>query len=267
VQIYLRRLPETSNQEFPIPYNNLYLKTGVIFDSFGGVFLDDFNIDEKNWDRSFWGICGFSYSDLIVESTGSINERIITGQKTTIAKLTTNAEVVNSDTGLWNGVVTGVANQKIQEYFPTIINPNGSSGHFPSQLALYTPTEVLKESAKIEATNLPTKTIRPYFTIRSDLLSNDKYSGGIANKSNLPVIGVLQKNQQYGDFFYGEGGIEFTNTYPRTITSITTHICDPSGESANISPNSAVMYSIKKINNANMNVAEQVLQNLKSKKK
>ncbi len=83
----------------------------------------------------------------------------------------------------------------------------------------------------------------------------------------MPVVEVLQKESQFGDFFYSSRTLEFTNTYPRTITSIKTQICDPSGQLANISPNSAVLYKIQKQNNANLNVAQEVMANLQSKKK
>ena len=47
--------------------------------------------------------------------------------------------------------------------------------------------------------------------------------------------------------------MEFTNTIPRTITQITTQICDPSGKSSILSPNSACIYKIVKANNTNLN--------------
>ena len=81
----------------------------------------------------------------------------------------------------------------------------------------------------------------------------------------MPVVAIVQKNQQYGDFFYGSSNLEFTNTYPRTITQITTQICDPSGKNANLSPNSCVMYKIQKQNNSNFNVYQDVLQANKKK--
>ena len=75
----------------------------------------------------------------------------------------------------------------------------------------------------------------------------------------MPVIAVLEKNQQYGDFFYGNGDIDFTVTYPRTITEVTTQICDPTGRPSKLSPNSAVMYKIVKAKTQN-NIVQDVLQ-------
>jgi hypothetical protein len=243
-------------------YNNPYVKQGNIIDSHSGIFLDQFGIDEKNWNRSFWGICGFSYNDLNTnESKGSINERIISGQLNDISLITTNQDAENSSQDEWFGPLTGVANHKPCLPFPTLAKFN--TVRFTSKYPLLAPVEVESISARIEATNLPTKTLRPYFTIRSDIITDDKFHGH--DKAVMPVLEVLQKQGQYGDFFYGEGTTQFTNTYPRTITSIKTQICDPSGKLATISANSAVMYKIQKQNNANLNVAEEVLNNLKKK--
>ena len=134
-----------------------------------------------------------------------------------------------------------------------------TNGALTSALQTYAPVEIEGDSAKIEATDLPTKTLRPYFTIRSDIITDSYFTGGQNEPSVMPVIAVLQKNQQYGDFFYGSSDIEFTNTYPRTITQITTQICDPSGQPSKLSPNSAVMYKIVKQNNVNLNVVADVL--------
>lgn len=245
-------------------YNNPYVRQGSIIDSHSGIFLDQFGIDEKNWEKSFWGICGFTFNDLNTnESKGSINERVVSGQSSDISIITTNQDIENSSHDEWFGPVTGVANHKPCLPFPTLVSFT-TVGH-TNRYQLLAPIEVESISAKIEATNLPSKTLRPYFTIRSDIITDDKYKGH--DKALMPVVEVLQKESQYGDFFYGEGSIEFTNTFPRTITSIKTQICDPNGNLANISPNSAIMYKIQKVNNANLNVAEEVLGNLQKKLK
>ena len=95
--------------QFPIVYNNPYCKTGQIFDMTSGIFLEDFNIEKKNWRNSFWGICGFNYDDLNIDNTGNINARINDGNYNNIALLTTNQNVLNSDIGQWRGRLTGVA--------------------------------------------------------------------------------------------------------------------------------------------------------------
>ena len=258
---YFQAVPEKidgTEEEFPVVFNNPYCKAGEIFDMASGIFLEDFNIEKNNWNNSFWGICGFSYNDLNIQNTGNINARITTGKYNNIARLTTNQDVVNSGIGEWDGKVTGVANYKNQYTYPSIITYKKDAGG-TNDLETFAPVEVESDSAQIEATNLPTKTLRPYFTVRSDILTDSYFNGGHKEPSLMPVIAVLQKNQQYGDFFYGNGDIDFTVTYPRTITEVTTQICDPTGRPSKLSPNSAVMYKVVKAKTQN-NIVQDVLQ-------
>lgn len=251
--------PIGSDEKIMIPYNNPYVKRGEIIDSTSGIFLEQFGIDEKNWDSSFWGICGFTYGDLNIDNTGNINERITTGQLNDINLLTTNQNVENNDIGELFGPLTGVANNHNSVGFPVVLNFDPAHNY---KVSVFAPIEIVSETARIEATNLPSKTLRPYYTIRSDIIDKDHFNGD--RKSIMPVVSVIQKNEQYGDFFYGTSQLTFTNTFPRTITTVKTQICDPNGELANISPNSAVMYRIQKQNNASLDIVDQVLKKNKS---
>tara|TARA_R110000803_G_scaffold65170_1_gene126309 strand:+ start:2311 stop:6501 length:4191 start_codon:yes stop_codon:yes gene_type:complete len=256
---------------FAFPYNNPCVSNNVIFDMLSGVFLEDFNVEENNWKNSFWGICGFNYDDLNIDNTGNINARINNNNYNNIALLTTNQNVLNSDIGEWSGRLTGVAGYSGQMNYPIIANVKYTAEtppHVPLPLTSIptdAPLQIIGSgnkfgSASIEASSLPSKTLRPYFTIRSSLL-NDSYFIGGSQASIQPVIAVLPKNSQYGDFFYsGDNTIEFTNTIARTITDIHTQICDPDGKPSILSPNSAVVYKIVKVNSSNLNVVEQVLQ-------
>ena len=253
----------TSHGDFPLPYANPYCKTGKPFDMTSGICLEQFNIEKKNWKKCFWNICGFSYEDLNLENaSGGLQERIVNGETNDINVITTNAEIVNTDLDEWSGGAVGVPTYKNFLTTPHIINlQNAGAGH-PTASFQDAPVTVLCQSAAIEATNLPTKTLRPYFTIRSDILDDSYFSGGNKQFSSLPVIAILQKNQQYGDFFYGEDAIEFTVTKPKTITSITTVITDPSGELSNLSPNSSVIYKVQKAK-VQQNILQEVLQSSK----
>ncbi len=258
---YFNTVPETidgTSEEFPVVYNNPYCKTGTIFDMTSGIFLEDFKIEKDNFKNSFWGICGFTYNDLNIESTGNINVRVTTGQYDNTRHLTTNQNVINTDIGQLDGVATGVANYKNQYSYPIVLNYKKEAQ--TTQIETFAPVEVESESSKIEATNLPAKTLRPYFTIRTDLLTDSYFNGGQNEPSLMPVVAVVEKSSQYGDFFYGQGQIEFTNTFPRTITQVTTQICDPSGKPSKLSPDSSILYKITKNNTAKLNILQDVLQ-------
>jgi len=256
----------TAKTPFPLPYSNPYCKTGAPFDMYGGVFFEQFGIDEKNWKKSFWQICGFKYEDLNLDlkTTGGIQGRVTNGDTTNLSKVTTNAAVLNDDLEEWSGGAVGVPTYNVALTHPKIINIAATAGGGHTNSSRPTPTTVICESSGIEATDLPTKTLRPYFTIRSDIIDDSNFNGGKAQFSSLPVVSILQKNQQYGDFFYGEDSLIFTVTKPRTITSVTTVITDPSGEKSKLSPNSAVLYKIQK-NKVQQDIVGQVLKANKSK--
>jgi hypothetical protein len=253
----------TASNEFPLPQPNMCCQLNKVFDMASGIFIEDFNIEENNWNESFWGICGFSYSNLNNENTGNINHRIFDNELGNIAKLTTNANVINDDLLEWYGGGTGVPANKYTPINPKVFILQGG-GHTATNSLCIPPMEVLCSSAKIVATNLPTKTLRPYFTIRSDIISDSYFTGGENEPSAMPVIAICQKNQQYGDFYFGsETNTIFTITYPRTITSVKTQICDPSGKPSNLSPNSAVIYKVVKAKISNYNIVDEVMKSNK----
>ena len=256
----------TKNDLFSLPYKNPFVKNNAIIDSHSGIFIENFNIEERNWINSFWGICGFRYEDLNNEDTGNINGRVFDNNLGNIAKITTNAMVNNGDLLEWQGTATGVPTQKYQTTYPAILSLQHTSGHAANLVVSQPPMEVLCDSVKIEAGNLPTKTLRPYFIIRSDIISDSYYSGGQNEPSTMPVLSVIPKESQYGDYYYSTDTTTFTITHPRTITKITTQITDPSGKPSNLSLNSAVLYKIVKQKTLNNQIYQQVLQATKSKK-
>ena len=97
----------------------------------------------------------------------------------------------------------------------------------------------------IRATNLPKKTTRPYYLIRSDIIKQDNF---VASKGNiLPVIGIVNKINGDADFYSTETeGIEFTATKDYVIKSIKTSIHQPNGELAVVDDNSVIIYKIQR---------------------
>jgi hypothetical protein len=103
---------------------------------------------------------------------------------------------------------------------------------------------------------------RPYYTIRSDILDANKYVGGNAGGIRLSVLGVVDKMNGDGDYYFTENaGMAFTITNPITLTDITTAICDPNGRLANVNDNSAVIYKVTKtMNTDKFDIVKQILQ-------
>lgn len=277
--------PYQQNLQFPeatvdsIAYSNKhpYIVANKIYDSLSGVFFTDFGITEDNWKNSFWGICGFEYNDL--NFTGGNSQKRITSNNTSgLSYITTNADVLPSAQLGFSAIAQGAP-----AYLPELSSlksviqaaHNNATTNPPDIdytkdiVELYPPVQVAADSAEIVAANLPTKTLRPYYTIRSDIISDSNFFGGKNEPSLMPVIAVLDKMNQYGDFFYsgGAGQLSFTATQQKVITEVKTQICDPSGEPAILSPNSCVMYKIIKRNNANLNVIGDIIAEEQQKKK
>tara|TARA_R110001592_G_scaffold47232_5_gene149849 strand:+ start:1891 stop:4863 length:2973 start_codon:yes stop_codon:yes gene_type:complete len=261
-----------------ITYTNKhgYILPNKIYDSLSGMFMMKFGIDEKNWKNSFWGISGFDYSDINF-TTGNTNGRITSNNTSELLYVTTNADVLTSAQMGFNSNTQGAPSYLPQLNSVTRIIKSASQtaslaapvyNASTDLFALYPPTQVSANSATIDALNLPTKTLRPYYTIRSDIIADSNYFGGKDEPSVMPVVSVLDKMNQYGDFFYsgGAGQIEFTVTQGKTITEVKTQICDPSGAPAILSPNSCVMYKIIKTNNANLNVIQDIMAQQQKKK-
>jgi len=116
-------------------------------------------------------------------------------------------------------------------------------------------------SVKLTAPNLPKKLVNPYFCVRSDILDSSDYIGGADSGELYPVIAVVPKISDYPDFFVNTApDMEFVFTKPKTITSITTSIHDPSQSLSQVNDSSAVIYKItKQIPDTRFNIVQQVL--------
>ena len=110
--------------------------------------------------------------------------------------------------------------------------------------------------------------IRGYYTIRSNILQSAPFIGGKLNNTRMPIIGVVNKINGYGDFYFGnESDLEFTVTKPLKLASITCAICDPDGSYAHCSEQSTVLFKIKKPKAVTFNVAQEILQEQQQGKK
>ena len=89
--------------------------------------------------------------------------------------------------------------------------------------------------------------MNPYYNIRTDVLDDSQYYGGKNSNQPLPIIATIATSSDYNNFFVSlDGGLEFTFTKNKIITSIRTSITDPDGTVADISGNSAVIYKLIK---------------------
>ncbi len=255
------------SQEYP---NNNFDRS-AIFDSECGNYIVDWGMNEKYWNDSLWGIMGFRYSQ--TSGSGNSQTRVTNsinwGDSSKIMdENTTNADITNAD---WDQLTRNQYNSKMYGltppyavsplWFPFLVNGNDTTPYNASHTYQGTLTVTQDKGQPLRAKEIPTRTLRPYYTIRSNITGKSNFYGGGKTGVPLPVVAVVEKVSQSGDFFnLSQSRLNFTITQPTTLTDITTSIHDPDGSYAKLSPNSAVLYSVSKQQTADMNVVSTILQ-------
>lgn len=254
---------KTAQQPFPYVNNNYV--TNTIYDSMCGNYIIDWGMNEKFWDQSLWGIMGFKYH----QTTGDGNNQTrITNSVTwdSMDENTTNADITNNDfddmtRNMFNTPTFNIT--PVNAIRPRFLSVSGNASHsfYPDVVITQTYGQPLR------AENIPTRTLRPYYTIRSNIVGQAQYLGGGDSGIPLPVVGIVPKVSQSGDYFNLESSqLQFTITQPTTLTDVRTSIHDPDGSFSSLSPNTAVLYKIQKTINADMNVVSTILKEEPTKK-
>jgi hypothetical protein len=252
--------------------NNIY--PWSVMDADSGIFIEDFGISQTSWDKSLWGVLGFSYTQfhnaLSYDRQTRINNIVSTEN---IAAITTNgnlspSSVLQYRTNLYgNPVYTSQMGCPVAAKNAQFVHPekkvdtinNAGSGILPEIVIDAT-------SAQISAEKLPRKMLKPYYLIRSNIVGDLAYLGGVDSGQSLPIVAVVNKENGFGDFYFAQNDkLVFTATIPRVITEISTSIHDPDMELANVGEDSAVIYKVEKTNMANLNVVQDVLNANKKK--
>jgi hypothetical protein len=243
----------------PIQPMNLNLIPWQLYDSDGGIFLENFGLSEAQWPLSLWGVLGFSYGQFNTE----VNNRqtrinnIVEGSAG--GSVTTNANLEASDVVKFRGNRYGTSLYTNQ---PPIASVLGNYANAVAQSDVdYPVISIDQTSAQVSAQNLPRKMLRPYFLVKSNIVGDMNYYGGSDSGQSLPIVCVINKENGFGDFYFQRGfDLEFTATIPRVITSVTTSIHDPDMRLSNVSGDSAVIFKITKQNSANLDVIQDVMQ-------
>lgn len=256
--------------------------SGIVFDEFGGT-----NINRAYWHKSLWGILGFSYEqfnkeydnqqDVVnIKDRQTFNTRLNPDNQGLSPYVMTNALVKTSDVSVYRSNIYGssVFTQQGLSYGNNwhggLAIKTGAKAHQVTtgekEYLLNNPAVSLEAtSVAIQANRQPTKMLKPYFLIKSNIVGDTKYIGG-GNSTDggqvLPIVGVVNKENGFGDFYFQttQQGT-FTITDDVTISDITTSIHDPDMTLARVDKNSAVLYLIQKQNNNNLNVMQTLVQN------
>jgi len=235
-----------------------------IYDQLCGIMIEDFGVPENVWSNSLWGLLGFSYKQF--HGTNNRQVRIQRGNANDLSLLTTNAEVVEGDTKIFmtNWAAVPMYNNMINS--PVTLKGFNASGTIQETYNKVLPQIIHKtQSIQIIADNLPTRMIRGYYCIRSNILEGTPFIGGKVNNTTMPIIGVVDKINGDGDFYFGqESSLSFTITKRLRLASITVMITDPDGSYARTSEQSTILFKVTKSVQTTFNVAEEFLKENKS---
>tara|TARA_R110002033_G_scaffold46408_1_gene91061 strand:- start:1553 stop:6877 length:5325 start_codon:yes stop_codon:yes gene_type:complete len=257
--IKLTKTPTTTETP-PIQPMNDNLIPWQVYDSDGGIFLENFGLTPAQWDLSLWGVLGFSYNQFHPTGAGNRQNRINNIIETTnLLVPTTNANLEASDVVKFRGNRYG---SSLYTFQPPIGSVTGTSATAREQPSVDYPVIVIDQtSAQINAESLPRKMLKPFFLVKSNVIGDMSYWGGGDSGQNLPVVCVVNKENGFGDFYFQRGfDMEFTVTHPRMLTSITCSIHDPDMRLATCGPDSSLIFKITKMNHANLDVVQDVLQ-------
>ncbi len=246
-----------------IPNLNKNLQPWVVYDSHCGIFIGDFKLSEEEWIGSLWDLLGFTYDQFNSTRNTRLN-KIDTNNRNDLSLITTNAEIDRGDSKIYVQNSFGIP---LYSNMMPIVSHIYKSGATQFLLDYYPPIQQKTESLKIVAEKLPTRMIRGYYTIRSNILQEAPFIGGKVNNTTMPIIGIVDKINGDGDFYFGqESSLQFTVTKPLRLASITCSIHDPDGSYAHCSEQSTVLFKIEKSRSVTFNVVEEILQEQQQQK-
>jgi len=210
-------------------------------------------------------LLGFSYRQFHSD-TNTRNLRINRNNQNSLSVITTNSQIsVAEQKSLFQNTY---AQPLYRNMLPNIASLyyEESSTKTDRVVAYYPEITGLAPSIEIVADNLPTRMIRGYYTIRSNIISETPFVGGKKDNVYMPIIGVVDKINGDGDFYFGqESSLEFTITKPLSLASITCSVHDPDGSYANTSEQNTVLIKVQKQRNVSFNILQEILEQNKGK--
>ena len=252
---------------------NTSINPYTIYDSKSGIILEDMGFDEDTWDSSLWATLGFTYEQF----HSSVNNRLSRIDDNNVNSLkypTTNAEVVTTDTKLWNTNDAGVPlySDNIPCPFALFTYDSdgvdtgiwGNTGN--AYMQRFPEINQKTQSIQLTAQRFPISMIKGYYTIRSDIVPQSIFVGGRSNITNMPIVGIIDKMNPQNDYYFGsETGVDFVIGRPTKMSSITCSIHDPDGSFANVGNSSSIIFKIQRQIKTSFNIIEEILENEKKK--
>ena len=271
---------------------NENIRPYTAFDSHGGVYIDNWGFTRETWTDNLWDILGYDFdaTNAPVSSKNVLTRRVDNDNSGALYRPTTNAEIVTTDTKAYISNQFGVSQYYTSLPYPSCCvdytaralggndlwtysgDTSGTGTGFTAPAArpeeIFDEVAIKTESTTITATDLQKSVLRPYYTIRSNILEGSSAIGGNPTGADLPIISIVDKYSGASDYFLGNpSDIQFTVTKPTIIADITTSIHDSDGKYANVNRTSAVVYKIEKVKQTPTGIIEDIMDAAKKEKK
>ena len=244
--------------DYAVPRLNNNLIPWEIYDSHTGIFIQDFNLTETEWSGTLWDLLGFTYQQF----NSQTNNRLIkttNKNKNNLQLLTTNAEINQGETKIY--VQNGFGVPLYNNMMPMPVNFNLGNASGSGDYIYYPPLAQKTISNNIIAQRLPTRMIRGYYTIRSNIIQESSFIGGKKNNTTMPIVSIVDKIHGDGDFYFQqESGLEFVVTKPLRLASVSCSIHDPDGSYAKTSEQNTILFKIARDVKRTFNIAQEFLQ-------
>ncbi len=238
----------------------------TVYDSRSGIFFEDMGYDADTWDDGLWGIMGFSY-DQFNATENNLLKRVDNTNINSLKYPTTNADIKATNTKNWVTNIEGIPH--FGDTMPApfsyyMYNENGSYEFLGDprmdNIPAYPPINIKCSSISLTAESFPVSMIRGYYTVRSDIVPRSIFVGGRDNITNMPIVGVVNKENPQSDYYFGgQSDIQFTIGKPTKLSSITVGIFDPDGSYANVNDSSSVLFKIEREVRTSFNVIDEIL--------
>lgn len=259
VDPFFNRGPGSADTSQKYQMLNYNLIPWQVYDSKGGIFIEDFGYTRDTWDEGIWGILGFTY-DQFHGLTNTRLERIDSDNVNSLSVVTTNAEIIATDSKDW---VTNPMGDPIytdntcssQTYIlrtetttDDVANQGTRFGYTCQQtlMANYPALSIKTVSMKLVAQRLPLSMVRGYYGVRCDIVPKSQFLGGVEH-SRLPLLGICPKTNAIGDFFYtGQSDMLFTMDKHVRLSNVRIQITDPDGTDARIDDESTILIKVSR---------------------
>lgn len=245
------------NKYFPL---NMNVEPYSIYDAPTGIFISNWGFPQDIWDDSMWGRLGFNYNQVNNGDVSSDRQRRMEGKKDTTNILTTNCNVPVLDTKDFaqNQFYVSKVNGQVMRTSLLNIRVDSANPEVTTIVPFFPRIVQKTDSFSLVADDYPLSMFKGYYCIRASIVP-DSFTAGSDGDTNLPVIGIVDKMNPKGDFFFGsEQSIQYVITKPTTLSSITIGITDPDGSWATISNRSSIVLRIDRPTTLNTDIVSEV---------